>query len=125
MGDAPIKHFRDLRVWQESHTLVLLIYRVTKKFPFDEQYGLSNQSRRAAVSVTSNIAEGFGRATARDKRHFYMTAKASLAEIQNQILIAKDLGYITEIEWAEVEAQSIVSDKLLTNFIRSASDKSS
>ncbi len=125
MGNDPVQHFRDLRVWREGHSLVLLIYRLTKQFPTEEQYGLSNQSRRVAVSVTSNIAEGFGRATARDKRHFYMTAKASLAEIQNQMLVARDLGYITESEWASVEAQSIVSDKLLTNFIRSAVDKSS
>lgn len=125
MGNDTVRHFRDLRVWQEGHTPVLLIYRLTKQFPAEEQYGRSNQSRRAAVSITSNIAEGFGRATARDKRHFYMTAKASLAEIQNQMLIAKDLGYITELEWKNVEAQSVVSDKLLTNFIRSASDKSS
>lgn len=125
MGNESIKHFRDLRVWRESHVLVLLIYRLTKQFPPEEQYGLSNQSRRAAVSVTSNIAEGFGRGTARDKRHFYMTAKASLAEIQNQMFIAKDLHYITETEWESVESQSIVSDKLLTNFIRSAADKSS
>jgi len=89
MGDTSIRHFRDLRVWQESHSLVLAIYKLTKKFPHDERFGLVDQSRRAAVSITSNIAEGFGRGTARDKKHFYMTAKASLAELQNQLLIAK------------------------------------
>ena|SRR3989344_3740288 len=123
METRSIRHFRDLRVWRESHTLVLLVYELTRKFPSEEQFGLSNQSRRAAVSVTSNIAEGFGRNTARDKKHFYMTAKASLAEIQNQMIIAKDLGYITEREFEEIYACSVISDKLLTNFIRSASDR--
>lgn len=123
MRDAVIRHFRDLRVWKESHAFVLLVYTFTRKFPSEELYGLSAQSRRAAVSITSNIAEGFGRATARDKRHFYLMAKASLAELQNQMIIAKDLAYLTKKEFEEAEHQSIVCDRLLTNFIRSATDR--
>ena len=123
MGNAPIRNFRELRVWQESHKLVLMVYRLTKKYPQDERFGLVDQSRRAAVSITSNIAEGFGRGSAKDKKNFYLTAKASLAELQNQLIIAKDLSYISEEEFLKTIEQSVVGDKLLTNFIKSAVDR--
>lgn len=68
--EEKIKTFSDLRVWNESHKLVIMIYKVSQKFPKEEQFGLTNQIRRAAVSITSNIAEGFGRKSMKDKVHF-------------------------------------------------------
>lgn len=69
MGEK-IRHFTDLIVWQKGHQLVLLIYEKTETFPSDERFGLTIQMKRAAISITSNISEGFGRRTINDKRHF-------------------------------------------------------
>jgi four helix bundle protein len=79
-------------------TLVRKIYVVTRDFPKDEQYGLTSQLRRAAVSVPSNIAEGAARTSKREFAQFLSVARGSLAEVETQILIAKDLGYLTEEE---------------------------
>ena len=89
---------RDLRVWQDAMTLVRTVYIFTRDFPKDEQYGLSSQLRRAAVSVPSNIAEGAARTSKREFAQFLSVARGSLAEVETQILIAKDLGYLTEDE---------------------------
>lgn len=91
MTDAKVKNFTDLKVWQQGHKLVVDIYDVTKLFPRDELFCLTTQIRRAIISFTSNIAEGFSRSTAKDKAHFYSIALGSLTEVQNQLLIAKDL----------------------------------
>ena len=114
-----INKFTDLTVWQESHKLVLLIYNVTKKFPSEEKFSLTNQIRRAVVSVTSNIAEGFGRQTKTDTIHFYIMARGSLLELQNQIIIAKDINIITEDEFNIFMEQAVISHKLLNGLIRS------
>jgi len=89
-----IKNFTDLFVWKRGHKLVLSIYKITDKFPKEEKYGLSDQIKRAAVSITSNIAEGFGRDGLNDKAHFYIIALGSIYEIQNQLMIVRDLKYI-------------------------------
>ena len=94
--NKPIKSFTDLIVWQKGHQLVLLIYQMSKEFPKEETYCLIDQMRRAAISITSNIAEGFGRQTYKEKIQFYYLAQGSLTELKNQILIARDLGYIKE-----------------------------
>ncbi len=86
--------YRDLRVWQRSMNLVLSIYATTHQFPKEELYGLVSQMRRAAVSVPSNIAEGKGRSTDRDRAHFYIQARGSLLELETQILIAQQLNYM-------------------------------
>jgi len=91
---TPIRRFEDLKVWQKAHELVLLVYKLTAKFPAEEKYGLSSQKRRAAVSVASNIVEGFKRRTVKDSLNFYNTADASLEELCYQSLVARDLGYI-------------------------------
>ena len=88
------QHFTEMPVWQSAHKLVLLVYRVTDGFPREEQYALTSQIRRAAVSVSSNIAEGFGRQHSRDKAQFYYNSRGSLYEVENQSLIARDLGYL-------------------------------
>lgn len=89
-----IAAFTDLDAWKEGHQLVILIYMLTKQFPRDEQFGLTSQIRRAVVSITSNIAEGFSRNSYREKLQFYSMALGSLTEVQNQLLIAKDVGYL-------------------------------
>jgi len=94
-----IKHFTDLIAWQKNHQLVLEIYKITKKFPKDELFGLTSQIRRAVVSITSNIAEGYGRYYFKEKIRFYTISRGSSTEVQNHLIIAKDLGYITEEEF--------------------------
>lgn len=112
-----IKSFTDLRVWQEGHGLVLIIYRITKKFPRAELFGLTSQICRAVVSITSNIAEGFSRQSFKEKLRFYYMALGSLTEVQNQLLIARDLGYLDQSEFNRVAKQTINVHKLLNSFI--------
>lgn len=86
--------FKDLIVWQKSMELVRVVYQLSKGFPPDERYALTDQLRRAAVSIPSNIAEGNGRASNKDYAHFLAIARGSLYETLTQIQIAEDLGYI-------------------------------
>lgn len=88
--------YRDLRVWQRSMELVMKVYAETRSFPCEEIYGLQSQMRRSSVSVPSNIAEGKGRLTDRDRAHFLAQARGSLLELETQILIASGLGYISK-----------------------------
>ncbi|MDD5031726.1 MAG: four helix bundle protein [Patescibacteria group bacterium] len=94
MEGGKIKSFTDLKVWQKGHELAIQIYRVTKNFPKEEIYCLMSQMRRAAISITSNIAEGFGRQGYKEKIQFYYLAQGSLIELKNQLLLAKDIGYL-------------------------------
>ena len=112
-----IKSFTDLLVWQEGHKLVLTIYKITKKFPKTKLFGLTSQICRAVVSITSNISEGFSRQSFKEKLRFYYMALGSLTEVQNQILIAKDLGYLDQAEFNKVAEQTINVHKLLNGFI--------
>ena len=113
-----ITNFKDLIVWQEAHKLVLIIYEITKKFPKEESFGLTNQIRRAIVSVSSNIAEGFSRRSNKEKVQFYTTSKSSLTEVENQILIAKDVSYISKEEFDAINMQIDKVHRLLRSFIR-------
>jgi four helix bundle protein len=89
-----LKNYRELKVWQRSYRLCLEIYRITKTFPNEERYGLTSQIRRAAVSVPSNIAEGYGRKTTPEYIRFLYIAYGSICELETQILLSGDLGYI-------------------------------
>lgn len=113
-----IQSFTDLEVWKEAHKLVLLIYVVTKDFPKEELFGLVSQMRRAAVSITSNIAEGFSRFSYKEKTQFYSMSHGSLTELQNQMLIAKDVEYLGLEDFCKLSDQSIIVHKLLNAFIR-------
>ena len=115
-----IKNFTDLIVWQKAHLLVLEIYKITKLFPKEETYGLINQMRRAVISITSNIAEGFGRQGYKEKIQFYFIASGSLAELENQILVARDLKYFSPTQEIFVLCDDVY--KLLNGLI-SASKK--
>lgn len=88
------KSFKDLIVWQKSYKLVLEIYQVTKGFPQDELYGLSQQMRRCAVSIPSNIAEGYGRQHNKEYKQFLYIAYGSLCELETQYLLVTDMGHI-------------------------------
>jgi four helix bundle protein len=108
-----VKNFTDLIAWQKSRELVLDVYRVTAGFPNSEMFGLVNQLRRAGVSIISNIAEGFSRSSLRDKYHFNSIALGSLNEIQAQLIIAKDLGYIVKGDYEMFLVKSIEVQKLI------------
>ena len=113
-----IQEFTDLYSWQESHKLVLMIYKIIKKFPKEENFALSDQLRRASASITSNIAEDFGRQTIKEKIQFYYQAQGSLSEIKNQLLISKDLNYIDNNEFTEIFNQANLSHQLLHGLIK-------
>jgi len=113
-----IKSFADLVAWQEAHRLVIIIYRITKDFPKEELFGLVNQMRRAAISTSSNIAEGFGRETNKDKSHFYVMARTSVVEIQNQLLAARDIGYLKQKNFTLAAGQTIKVSKLINGLIK-------
>jgi four helix bundle protein len=119
----PIRTFKDLDAWKHGHEAVLLVYKITKNFPHDEQFGLTTQMRRAAVSVTSNIAEGFGRHTAKDKTQFYAIAKGSVLELQSQLQVAKDLSYITTETCKSIDEALERTARLIFGLIRSASSR--
>jgi len=113
-----IKEFTDLVVWQEGHRLAILIYTVTKSFPREEVYSLIDQTRRAASSVTANIAEGFGRNTMKDKMQFFYIARGSLTELKNHILLARDINYLSGVKSKEILDQIMQVERLLHGLIR-------
>lgn len=119
MGEEKIVKFQDLNAWREGHSLVLKIYKVTERFPKKEQFILTSQVLRAAISVTSNIAEGFGRYSPKEKIQFYYTGQASLVELQNQLIIAKDVGYISKNSFDSLLQQTEIVHKLITGLIKS------
>ncbi len=112
-----IEKFTDLKTWQESHQVVIDVYTLTKRFPGDEKFGLTNQIRRSAVSITSNIAEGFGRHTFRDKVHFYYQARGSMLELRNQLLLSKDISYLSNQDYEKIEQKIDTAQKLLHGLI--------
>ena len=114
-----ITSFTQLIAWQKAHQLVLAIYKITKDFPRAEVYGLTDQMRRCAVSITSNIAEGFSRQTSKEKIQFYFTAKGSVTELQNQLLIAKDVGYLPIAGFNKIAQQTVEVHKLINGLIKS------
>lgn len=120
-----IRTFTDLKAWQEAHKLVLMIYKITKEFPKEELFGLVSQMRRAAVSITSNIAEGFPRQSYKEKIQFYSMAQGSNTEVQNQLLVAKDIDYISQENFNEIAEQSVKAvkvHKLLNGLIKKSKD---
>jgi four helix bundle protein len=112
-----IKSFTDLKVWQEGHKLVILIYEVTKDFPKEELFSLTNQMRRAVASITANIAEGFGRQNIKEKIQFYYLAQGSLTELKNYIFIAKDVGYFNKEKFDILIEKANETHKLLQGLI--------
>lgn len=112
-GSKPVRSFRDLRVWQAAYGLSIAVYRVCATFPKHEQYGLVSQMQRAAISVCSNIAEGFGRRGIKEKDQFYAMANGSLTELENQLLIAQGVGYIDQTSFDTLYAQCESAHRML------------
>ena len=115
--------FRDLRVWQEAMTLTTEIYRSTTIFPRHELYGLSQQMRRAAVSVPSNIAEGKGHRSDKEFVHFLLHARGSLLELQTQLMIAEELLYFGKEEAERLLGLAEAVGRALSGLINSMSEK--
>lgn len=107
---------QDLNVWKESVSLVGMIYELVSLFPKNEEFALSSQMRRSAVSIPSNIAEGCGRGTNKELYHFCTIASGSLSELETQLYIADMLGFVEDL--STVEAQIKVVRKLLSGFKR-------
>lgn len=118
---ANIKSFTDIKAWQKAHELVLEVYKLTKDFPKYEEFCLTSQIRRAAVSIPSNIAEGFKRKSVKDSSHFYNIADGSLEEVKYQLILSKDLKYINEEMFLEVFALSEEVGRLLCGWHKSQS----
>lgn len=114
-----IKDFTDLLVWKMGHKLVIQIYKTTETFPEKEKFGLVSQMRRAAVSVTSNITEGFGRKSAKEKIQFYYIANGSITEVKNQLLICRDVQLITKERFLYLLEYLNKTQKLLYGLIKS------
>ena len=107
-----------LIVWQRAHELVLKIYEITKDFPKDEQFGLTSQVRRAAVSIPSNIVEGKARGSNKDYNRFLMMARGSLEEVKYKMLLAKDLKYLDENRYREIYKNMDEVGRLLGGLIK-------
>jgi len=111
--------YRDLRVWQSAMNLVVSVYHDTQSFPKEELYGLTSQMRRAAVSIPSNIAEGKGRSTDRDRALFFCHARGSLLELETQILIAQRLQFLATPRAEDLVRNSNELGRMLNCLIQS------
>ena len=114
-----IKNFYDLEAWKQAHLLVIEVYKITENFPKEELYGIVSQLRRAVSSITANIAEGFARYHFKDKIRFYYQARGSAAEVQNFLLIARDLKIINDEICKKLGEKSKEVQKLINGLIRS------
>jgi len=120
-----LKNYQELQVWQKSYQLCLEIYRISRRFPKEETYGLTSQMRRAAVSVPSNIAEGYGRKTTPDYVRALHIAYGSNCELETQMLLSCDLGYIESEEIKRLEASIREVERMLKALIKSLENKQS
>ena len=123
MGGKPIQSYRDLEVWQRGIELVTQVYGLTEGFPASEKYGLTSQLRRAVISIPSNIAEGWGYSSRAQYVHYLEQARSSLLEVETQIIIAEQLGYIEESQEAELIRETTIESKMLLTLKRSLQKK--
>jgi len=119
--DQDIRSHCKLEVWKQAMDLARLIYMATRDFPSEERFGLTAQLRRCAVSIPSNIAEGAGRGTRKEYIHFLHIARGSLCEIETQVTLAKDLGYLEDIN--AIESQTSRVFQLICGLISSLEKK--
>lgn len=113
-----IEKFQDLDTWKEGHKLVIEIYKISRSFPKEETFGLTSQIRRAVVSITSNIAEGFGRQSYKDKHNFYQMAFGSILEVRNQLIISRDVGYINNSNFQKLDEQAGKVERICRGLIK-------
>ena len=118
---SDIKTYKDLLIWQKGILLVKVVYNNLEGFPKDEVFGLTSQIKRAAVSIPSNIAEGWGRSSTLSYTHFLKIARGSLFELETQFIIAKELNFINELKFDEITQIITEESKMLNAFIKSLS----
>ena len=118
-----LKNYKELNVWQKSYKLCLHIYKVTKRFPKDEMYGLTSQIRRSAVSIPSNIAEGYGRKTTLEYVRFLYIAYGSVCELETQTMISGDLDYVEKKGLQELKEEIGDVERMLKAMIKSLENK--
>ena len=118
-----IDDFTDLEVWRCARQLRAAVYRVCRRFPKDETFGLTSQTRRAAVSVTANIAEGFGRYSYQENIQFCRHSRGSVYELRDHLTTALDAGYISKEEYAQLSGQAVSVIKLLNGYIRATKNR--
>ena len=118
-----MKTHKDLKIWKESIELVTIIYKTTALFPKEEIYGLTSQIRRAAVSVPSNIAEGAGRNSEKEFKHFLYISLGSLSELETQLLIAHNIGYLEKKIHDEFNLKLVNLIKMIAAFIEHLNNK--
>ena len=112
-----MQDFRELRVWQKAHDVALAVYQATSSFPQSESYGLTSQMRRAAVSIPSNIAEGRGAGTEGAFLRYLRVAMASAFELDYQLLLARDLGFLANSSFEDISAKLSEAKRMLGGFI--------
>jgi len=115
---ASIERFEDIAAWQKARELTRQIYRVTKAAEFSRDFGLRDQIRRAAVSIMSNIAEGFGRGGDKEFVQFLAVAKGSVGEVQAQLYVALDAGYVDKTVFAQLYALAEETGRLIGGFMK-------
>ena len=118
-----LKNYRDLKAWQKSYRLCLDLYRITKEFPKEERYGLTAQIRRAAVSIPSNIAEGYGRKTTADYLRSLYIAYGSVCELETQVLLSGDLNYVNKENLKALKDDTEEVERILKALIKSLENK--
>lgn len=114
---AKIERFEEIKAWQQAKELVTTVYRLSENGRFAQDYGLRDQIRRAAISVMSNIAEGFERGSDKDFQRFLYMAKGSAGEVRSHLFLAKELGYLTTDEFGSLRNQAEDVSKSLSGFI--------
>ena len=122
MQRAEVKTYKDLLVWQKAIHFVTQVYKAVKGFPQEELYGLTSQIKRAAVSIPSNIAEGYGRKSTKDYIRFLQIAMGSIFEIQTQLEISKNLEFVSESSFGELYEYSREIERMLSSMINKVTE---
>src|SRR3954468_3155611 len=113
-----MRDFRELQVWNKAHDLTLDLYKATKKFPFDERFGLQSQIRRCSASIGANIAEGCGRRGNGELHRFLQIASGSGSELEYHLLLSRDLGYLQVAEYAVLAKMTVEVRRMLNVLIQ-------
>ena len=113
-----MKDFRTLKVWEKAHALTLAIYKSTEEFPKQEMYALTNQIQRAAVSIPANIAEGCGKDSDAELKRYFVISMGSASELEYLLLLAHDLGYISDNTYQSMNNELVQTRKMLNAFIQ-------
>ncbi len=119
---SEIKTYKDLLIWQKGILLVKMIYKIADGFPKEESFGLLSQIKRSAVSIPSNIAEGWGRSSTQSYIHFLKIARGSLFELETQLFIANELNFTSQENFKEIAGLITEESKMLNAFIKSISN---